>query len=139
MGFEYCSAAQYAKCIPDWDDDMCYRMIIHDLPRYFHGATPETRKWMISERPQLTERRWDALLAATTEHIAILHSMAVPDWVDEEERFLDPPWFVGMEGQNPFPWLATSPPPFHRHGTIINPGSLDERGGQRWYAAVIGR
>ncbi len=69
-----------------------YRMLIHDLPRRFHLASPAERRAVLAKQPALTGARWDALLAAVVEHITRLHGEPVPRWVDEPERFLDTPW-----------------------------------------------
>ena len=44
--------------------------------------------------PPLTGTRWDALLAATAEHICELHGHPVQSWMDEKERFLNETWVL---------------------------------------------
>ena len=140
MGFEFWSVVDYARGLERGvEDAFRYRMMIHDLPRYYHSASSDVRKWMLAEPPPLTERKWDALLAAVSEHLAIVHGEDVPEWVNEEERFLDIPWRVLGEGENPFLWITGSPGAFHRHGVLVNGKDLDERGGHRWYAAILSR
>ena len=133
------NVASYAKNFdPALDETFRYRMIIHDLPRRFHAASRNVQASMLLERPPLTEQRWDALLAATAEHLAILHGHPAPKWIDEPERFLRIPWIVGSKH---YTVLARSiidnPPPFYRHGVLPDPRDLDARGGERPYAAVI--
>lgn len=133
------NVAAYAKgSTADLSAALRYRMIIHDLPRRFHAARRELQAWMLAEPPPLTQRRWDALLAATAEHLAILHRHGAPRWIEEPERFLRIPWIVGskhaiVRARS----IIDNPPPFYRHGALPDPRDLDGRGGERPYAAVI--
>ena len=137
----YPTVADYAKDFdPTLDETMCYRMIVHDLPRRFHSASRDVQKQMLKERPPLTERKWDALLAATAEHLAILHDLAAPAWIDEPERFLRIPWIIGAKHHTVFARsVIDNRPPFYRHGVLPDPRDFDARGGERPYAAVISR
>lgn len=79
----------YSDVIREADDDSHrFGMIMRDLPRRFHQESWEGQLAALEDPPALTGTRWDALLAAVTEHIARLHGHAVPAWVDEPERFL---------------------------------------------------
>ena len=81
------SLSEYTRAVDaGWRDDDIGRAIIHDLPRRFHALSPAAQRRVLSEAPPLTNTRWDALLAATAEHIAGLHGHPVPDWVDEAPR-----------------------------------------------------
>ena len=135
------NVASYAMNIsPTLDETLRYRMIIHDLPRRFHAASRQVQAWMLLERPPLTEPKWDALLAATAEHLAILHGQAAPDWIEEPERFLRIPWIVGSKHCTVLARsVIDNSPPFYRHGVLPDPRDLDARGGARPYAAVISR
>ena len=135
------TVADYAKDFdPTLDETLRYRMIVHDLPRRFHSASLDLQKQMLKPRPPLTERKWDALLAATAEHLAILHGLAAPAWIDEPERFLRIPWIIGSKHCTVFARsVIDNRPPFYRHGVLPDPRDFDARGGERPYAAVISR
>ena len=74
------------------DERERYRMLIRDLPRRFHAAGRPLQELSLREAPKLTGTRWDGLLAAVAEHMAILHDLPIPEWVDEPRRFLRIPW-----------------------------------------------
>lgn len=85
----------YTAAIEDgWTDPELLRAILHDLPRRFHGLSPAGQAKVLAEVPPTTGSRWDALLAATVEHIAVLHGHTPPAWVDEPARFLAETWVV---------------------------------------------
>ena len=132
--------ADYVDVIENGRDDReRYRMLIRDLPRRFHAAGRPLQELSLREVPKLTGTRWDALLAAVAEHMAILHDLPIPEWVDEPRRFLRIPWMP----LHPLPALYASafidsPGAFVRHGTLIDPSELDARGGERDYGCLIG-
>lgn len=75
-----------------WPDCDVERAIVCGLPRPFHAASAATQRRLLQERVPLTLTKWDALLAAMVEHLALIHGHPVPEWADEPERFLDIPW-----------------------------------------------
>ena len=99
------SLADYAAGVPEgWSEDTLARMFIHDLPRAFHSLGPE----------QLAE----------------LHGHPTREWMNEPERFLDHTWVLARNSAIRANALAFGPPAFVRHGTVIDPRDLDERGGE---------
>ena len=70
-----------------WTHDELYGLIVHDIPRSFRAGTEADRRALLESRPGLTDTPWDALIAATVEHVATLRGYEVPEWVDEPERF----------------------------------------------------
>ena len=126
------SLTEYTDAInAGWPDDDIGRAIIHDLPRRFHALPPEAQKRVLSAAPPLTNTRWDALLAATAEHIARLHGHPLPDWVDESPRFLDPPWVLSEVRRIRTDSILYAPAAFIRHGALPDPKDLDARGGEQ--------
>ena len=115
-----------------------YRMLVCDLPRCSHAQPGEERIAAMARRPYLTDTRWDALLAAVTEHLAWEHGLEPPEWVHEPERSCDPAWVVTYRPRDELsdgdPELF-APPAFRRHGTLIDPRSLDPRGGEKFHWA----
>ena len=126
------SLTEYTDAVnAGWPDHDIGRAIIHDLPRRFHALPPEAQKRVLAEAPPLTNTRWDALLAATAEHIARLHGHQLPDWVDESPRFLDPPWVLSEVRRIRTDSILYAPAAFIRHGALPDPKDLDARGGEQ--------
>ena len=124
--------AIYCRVIESESEDAhTYAMLIHDLPRRFHLRSREKQKAFLRERPPLTHTRWDALLAAVVEHIARLHDLPVPEWVDEPERFLDTPWVISQNPVTAADSVLYAPGAFIRHGALPDPLDLDARGGEK--------
>ncbi len=113
-----------------WPEHDIERVIVRGLPRHFHAQSRQTQTARLGERVPLTHTRWDALLAAMVEHLAQIHDHPIPAWVDEPERFLDPPWIVARNRWTRLNSLMFSPPAFLRHGAIPDPRDLDGRGGE---------
>ena len=136
------SCSQYADTIDNaWSGAERYRMLISDLPRRFHAASPELQALSLKEPPRLTGTKWDALLAAVAEHIAITHDHPVPDWCDDPERSLKIYWMPIPAFGKGFPGMAyrDTPGAFLRHGVIIGGRELGEREGERDYGALLER
>ena len=112
-----------------WSDDEIGRAILHDLPRRFHRLGGAARRAALRAAPRLTGTRWDALLAAVAEHVAWLHDLPLPAWVDQPERFLQETWVLARTRQIRLESLMYAPPAFLRHGAIPDPRDLDSRGG----------
>ena len=126
------SLQEYTKAIEEgWAEEGLGRAIIHDLPRRFHALTEDEQRQVIEAPPALTGTRWDALLAATAEHICELHGHSVQSWMDEPERFLNETWVLAWTPSIRANALAFAPPAFARHGAVPDPRELDERGGER--------
>ena len=126
------SLTEYTDAVnAGWPDGDIGRAIIHDLPRRFHALPPEDQKRVLSEAPPLTNTRWDALLAATAEHVAGLHGHPLPAWVDEPARFLDPPWVLSEVRRIRIDSILYAPAAFIRHGALPDPKDLDARGGEK--------
>lgn len=48
-------------------------MLISDLPRRFRQSSRGRQEYTLAESPRLTGTKWDSLLAAVAEYIAIRH------------------------------------------------------------------
>ena len=126
------SVPYYSRAILDAPcDDFRYKLVIHELPRRFHEADRDEQCKVLRESPPLTGTRWDALLAATVEHIARLHDHEPPPWTEEPERFLETPWIVSRNKCIAAQSLIFCPAAFIRDGALPDPLDLDERGGER--------
>ena len=75
-------------------------------------------------RPSTTgDRRWDALLAASTEDMAARASLPAPDWTRAAR--LSGEWFVTDDPAFNDYLLAHSPEPFRSRGVMIDPDALE--------------
>ena len=104
-------------------------MILHEVPRSFMAMTREQRARELEVAPTLTGTKWDALLAAMVEHVAWLHVLETPSWVHQPERFMKHAWVIATSPSDHLYAMMWSPAAFVRHGTILDPRSLDARGG----------
>ena len=112
-----------------WPDDDIERFILRDLCRTFHALGRERQRQELERGVELTHTKWDALIAAAAEQLALTHDHPVPSWVDEPERFLDETWVLA-EGRTAREFcLMFAPGPFLRHGAVPDPGEFNERAG----------
>ncbi len=136
----YWRVSQYADTIENaWNDNERYRMLISDLPRRFHQSTRDRQEYALAEAPRLTGTNWDALLAATAEHIAITHDHPVPDWCDDPERSLKIYWMPLPVFGKRFPGVVyrDTPGAFLRHGVLVADRELGPREGHQDYGALF--
>ena len=109
-----------------------HRLRVGELPRLFHGHSPERQAEILAARPRRTGLpSWDALLTAVSEHVAVLHGHPVPEWANETERFLDPPQTATDEPGCDYEARTYAPPAFQPYGALIDPTDLDPRGSER--------
>ena len=115
-------------------------MLTTDLARRYHDSTLAAQRIALEHPPPLTGTKWDCLLAATAEHIAITHDQPVPDWCDDPQRSLRIYWFPLEDYVHGFPGALyrDTPGAFLRHGIIIGGKEFGPREGEREYGAVFG-
>lgn len=124
--------ARYADAVAaGWPKGDLARFILRDLPRRFHALPHDRQAAVLALAPPLAEPRWDALLAATVEHVARLHGHDVPAWIEEPARFLARPWVVPEVPFMRRNAILYAPAAFIRHGALADPRELDARGGER--------
>jgi len=81
---------------------------------------------LIRERPEQTgHREADALLAGVAEHLAAVRGLPCPNWVQEQERFLDRFWFVSEVPGFRALALAQTPIALKRRGILWPSRSLE--------------
>ncbi|HZL49031.1 MAG TPA: helix-turn-helix transcriptional regulator [Solirubrobacteraceae bacterium] len=86
----------------------------------FRGSSRPGRSALIAAEPPATgDRRFDAALAATAEFFAAEGGIAVPDWVEGPDRFVEPWWFVTSRPAFHAYTLSHTPAVFARHGVFI--------------------
>lgn len=88
-------------------------------------APGAVRTAMVADEPGLTgDRGWDALLAATAEHVCYHHGMKVPPWSMSPERFLATWWFVSPYRSVHASALVGTPAAFANRGVFLHHSSL---------------
>ena len=74
------------------DETALERLIVKGLTRYYHGVDDDARRALAAAEPPLTGTVWDAVIAATVEHVCTTHGDDVPPWTQTPGRFLKRPW-----------------------------------------------
>jgi transcriptional regulator with XRE-family HTH domain len=86
----------------------------------FRGSPRPGRIALIATEPPPTgDRRFDAVLAGAAEFFAAEGDIQAPDWVNGEQRFVEPWWFVASRPAFHAYTLAHTPAVFVRHGVFI--------------------
>lgn len=127
-GFRF---ALFSRVIEKEGEKICYRMLMHDLPRRFQRQTAELQVPALRAPAPLAIRRCDALLAAVTEQITRLHGHGEPDWVEESARFLDMPRAISTLPTTAMDSELCAPGALIRPGAFPDPPDLDAREGDR--------
>jgi hypothetical protein len=87
----------------------------------FRGSSRPGQLALIEPEPSPTgDSRFDAALAATAEFFAIESEIEVPRWVEGDDRFVEPWWFVTSRAAFHAYTLAHTPAAFARHGVFID-------------------
>lgn len=86
----------------------------------FRASSLPGRVSLIAIEPASTgDRRFDAALAGAAEFFAAESEIAAPRWVDGDDRFVEPWWFVASRPAFHAYTLANTPAVFVRHGVFI--------------------
>ncbi|MEI8050577.1 MAG: hypothetical protein WCI12_04000, partial [Actinomycetes bacterium] len=117
-------AQEMAKCLVEGDEASARRLAFRFVE---HVDKPITnyRTEMVAARFTTTgSKRFDALLAGLAELSCATHHDVAPNWVNDEELFLNELWFVSemplLHGEA----LAHSPISLARRGVFVTQGSL---------------
>lgn len=91
----------------------------------------EVRRELIAEPPAPATtpegRRWAAFCAATVEELCARTSTACPAWINQQDYFLEHPWFYHPQ-QSQRDWLlSTTPEPFKRRNIFVGGNVLDNK------------
>jgi hypothetical protein len=116
------------KILREEGDAGAWRRLL-DFVDDFRGSSVAGKGWLVAESPpRCGDVRFDAAMAAFAEQLCLETDeagTAVPDWVNEPGRSVEPWWFVsGLRGFDAMA-LRDSPIAFARHGVFVNAGALD--------------
>jgi hypothetical protein len=86
----------------------------------FRGSPRPGKIALVAADPPLTgDRRFDAALAGVAEFFAAEAGIDRPAWIEHEQRFVEPWWFVASRPAFHAYTLANTPAAFARHGVFI--------------------
>ena len=78
---------------------------------------------LVRDEPStIGDERWDALLAALSEHLLAQHDLAPPEWT--ETRVLRRPWFPAELPVLRADALVRAPAAFRKHGVYLSAHDL---------------
>lgn len=106
-------------------EDAALRAII-DLRDALRRATEADFDRLVAAPPSLIgQPRWDAFLAGIVEDECARRHIAPPRWVEDDRRFVTPPWFLS-ENPELHSWEAkTAPAALVRHGVLAAEDELE--------------
>ena len=109
--------ARYVPALRKSGDDFRLRIILHDFGMVFQHADARERAFLVEQEPEPFDPRWDAFLAAYTEHLCRHAGIEAPAWVFTAQRHLPAFWYAGER----FPseraaTILTTPAAFEVHG-----------------------
>jgi len=102
------------------DDEQSALRLIFGFADDFRGSSRPGQIELVQEEPSPTgNSRFDAILAATAEFFATEAGIAIPSWIHESSRFVEPWWFVASRPAFHAYTLAHTPAVFARHGVFM--------------------
>lgn len=104
------------------DDPHVRWRLVHEFLRGFRDDARDDahRTSLIAdEPPTVGSRPWDALLAATAEHLAYHHELSCPTWTQRSDRSTSTAWFLSDLPSARADALATAPASFRRRGVFV--------------------
>lgn len=117
------------KSLDEAPDDHAGRLrLVREFVRTAQDDTTtveEVQLLVAVEPPPVGDRRWDALVAAAAEWVAVkLGDGAVPAWTGRPSRFLDAWWHAEQGSYGRACALAHAPAAFRRRGVLLDPLGL---------------
>jgi hypothetical protein len=100
------------------DEKIRWRLVSEFLEEY-GWEPPEVQIGLLTDEPQsVGDERWDALLAALSEHFSAQHDRSAPDWA--EQRVLRRAWFPAKLAILRMDALVWAPAAFRKHGVFLS-------------------
>jgi hypothetical protein len=111
--------AELGRLIAGADDQRRW-LYLEDFLTKYRSVHTSGRSALLEERPPATgDQHWDALLGALAEHLALYDDRPPPDWVEDQERFLDTFWFPENTPEGRAHALVQAPASFMRRGVFV--------------------
>jgi len=106
-------------------DDVDPWLLVAEFLTEYGFEDKSTRPKLLARRPRRTgSARFDALIAALGEHLALSDDVDPPKWVEDAERFLDQFWFPTNTPDARADAVVFAPASFVRRGVFVERESL---------------
>lgn len=103
----------------DEREEAAFRAVV-DLLNDLRAASDHDLYSLVADRPPLSgTRRWDAFVAGVVEQACEDRGRRAPSWIEEPERFIDPPWYLSTDLYFRDLEEQTAPPALRRHGVLV--------------------
>lgn len=106
------------------DDDMFRLRVFFEFMRGADEVGDAALTLIIDEAPMVGDVRFDALLAAAADHIAVRWGQPVPPWTMSAGRFLAEPWWVCDLPSARAEAAVSTPEPFRNRNVLISERDL---------------
>jgi hypothetical protein len=98
--------------------------LVWEFLEEYRWEEASTQPMLLRDEPRpIGDERWDALLAALSEHLAARLDLAPPPWA--EFRVLQRPWFPAELRIQRAEALVWAPAAFRKHGVYLSAQDLD--------------
>jgi hypothetical protein len=105
------------------DDRIKWKYVWEFLEEYRWEPAAKQPSLFRDEPPTTGDEQWDALLAATAEHLAAKIDLAPPEW--SRSRVLATPWFPSSMASKRTEALVWAPAAFRKHGVYLSSRDLE--------------
>ncbi|WP_214107541.1 hypothetical protein [Acrocarpospora catenulata] len=117
------SVAELAVKLRATDNDKIrWKLVWEFLEEYRWEQAVDQLTLLAAEPCPVGDERWDALLAALTEHLAAQHDLAPPLWT--ASHVLERPWFPAELPSQRAEALVWAPAAFRKHGVYLSAHDL---------------
>lgn len=105
-------------------EERAFDVSVREFLDAWQSMSPQQKQLALVEEPEKLGGVKDAYLAALAEHLALSDRLAVPDWTEQQERFLSEPFFAGGLESLKAILLVESPLAFRRRLIFISADGL---------------
>jgi hypothetical protein len=115
--------AALARHLSATEDGRVRWKLVWELLEEYRWEPAEVQVRLVQEEPQpIGDERWDALLAALSEHMCAEHDLSPPAWT--ESRVLRKAWFPAELAIHRADALVWAPAAFRKHGVYLSVNDL---------------
>jgi len=104
------------------EDRLRWKLVWEFLEEYRWEPADRQVPLLQAEPAPVGDDRWDALLAALSEHLCAQHDLAPPQWT--EHRMLQHAWFPSQLPTKRADALVWAPAAFRKHGVFLSAHDL---------------
>ena len=123
MAYQPMTLADLAGHLRAEQDEKVRWKLVWEFMEEYRWEPAEVQVGLLQDEPApVGDERWDALLAALSEHLLAQHDLAPPAWT--EPRVLRRPWFPGELPVLRADALVRAPAGFRKHGVYLSAHDL---------------